>query len=201
MKDEAPPRVDETPFERREPTFGAPGELPQRPAPAAAPRRPERIDADRHVLDAFALELARGESVVDNAEVSQGMVLTRLVLTDRRFIVRGRDHQTVYPLRGITRLAVVKYVRWGWVVLGVVLAAAAAIAAIMPPSILASGREVLLYAAAGGLVAGVLAAAVGLLRPVHYVEITTTAGALKLPIKPKDEALANFLNSLAQQIR
>jgi len=201
MKDEAPPRTEEPPFERREPTFGAIGELPQREPPAAAPRRAERIEPDRRLLDGFALDLARGESIVDNAEATEGMFIARLVLTDRRLIVRGRDHQSVYPLRGITRLAVVKYVRWGWVVLGLALATAAAIAALVPTPLFSAGRETLLYAAGGVFVAGLLAAAVGLLRPAHYVEITTTAGELKLPIRPRDEALADFLNSLAQQIR
>jgi hypothetical protein len=201
MKDDAAQRADEPQHERREPTFGEIREPPPREAPAAARARPDRIDADARVLDGFSLGLARGESIIDNAETSAGAGLSRLVLTDRRLIVLGRDHQTVYPLRGVTRLAVVRYLRWGWAVLGLALALAGAIAALVPTPFLPAGREEVVYVSGAVFVAGLLLAALGMLRPVRYVEITTTAGELKLAMKRKDEALANFLNSLAQQIR
>ena len=165
MKDDAAQRADEPQHERREPTFGEIREPPPREAPAAARARPDRIDADARVLDGFSLGLARGESIIDNAETSAGAGLSRLVLTDRRLIVLGRDHQTVYPLRGVTRLAVVRYLRWGWSVLGLALALAGAIAALVPTPFLPAGplpatnsspltSTKLAYLAAGSLASG-----------------------------------------------
>jgi len=202
MKDDAAQHAQAPPYERREPTIGTLTDVPAREAPAAAPRREHRLDeSDERFLGALGLDLARGENIVDNVEVSAAGVLHHLVLTDRRLIVRGRDHQTIYPLRGISRLAVVKYIRWWIVVLGLALAMAGAAAAFLPTPLLPLGREEIVYLAGGLFAAGLGLSAFALLRPVLYVEIKTTGGQMRFPLRRKDEALAGFLTSLAQQIR
>jgi hypothetical protein len=122
------------------------------------------------------------------------------VLTDRRLIIRGRDHQTIYPLRAISRLAVVKYIRWWMVLLGTALSALGAFGALMPVLVFQFPHPELVYLWGGLLLAGVLTMAIALLRPVFYVEIKSLGGDMRLRLTRDYEALVGFLSSLGQRI-
>jgi hypothetical protein len=194
-------RGTEPEVERREPTFSGVSDIPPRKEldslqPAAA-----HIESDRRLLRGYELELARGESMVDNVEVFDTGRLNQLILTDRRLIIRGRDHQTVYPLRAIMRLAVVKYVRWWMVVLGFALAGVGAAAAFLPRHLIPAGNIDFIYVCGGVVLLGLLLTAVALLRPVIYVEIKSLGGDMKLHLPRNREALSGFLGSLSQRIR
>lgn len=187
--------------ERREPTFSGVPDVPATgdiPGPEATPTR---ITIDRRLLHGYELDLARGESMVDNVEVVDTGGLNQLILTDRRLIIHGRDHQTVYPLRAITRLAVVKYIRWWMVVLGFALAGAGAAAALLPVQLVPVGNIDIIYVCGGVFVSGLVLMAIALLRPVLYVEIKSLGGDMKLRLTRNHELLSEFLSSLSQRIR
>ena len=194
-------RAEPAEYERREPTIGA---VPNAPAPearGATPPRQNRIEANSRLLRGYELGLAQGEGVVDNVEVVDTSGLNQLLLTDRRLIVHGRDHQTIYPLRAITRLAVVKYIRWWMVLVGIALGAMGGIGAFIPTLLFPLSNEELIYLAGGLFFAGIVLVAIALLRPVLYVEIKSLGGDMKLRLTRNHEALAGFLSSLAQRIR
>lgn len=185
---------------RREPTIGGPGS----PAPdeTFARGRSRKIPGagNRQLLRGYEVNLADDEILVDEAEVVDTDGLNYLVLTDRRLIIRGRSHQTIYPLRAISRLAVLKYIRWWMVLLGVALSAFGIVGALMPILMFKSPDAGLLYLWAGLFLAGVVTAVVALLRPVVYVEIKCVGGDLRLRLTRNYEALVGFLSSLAQRI-
>ncbi|MGQ0523814.1 MAG: hypothetical protein ACT4P8_09170 [Betaproteobacteria bacterium] len=187
--------------ERREPTFSGVRDIPAQKEPDPLQPASARIEADRRLLRGYELELARGESMVDNVEVVDTGRLNQLILTDRRLIIRGRDHQTVYPLRAIMRLAVVKYIRWWMVVLGFALAGVGAAAAFLPRHLIPAGNIDFLYVCGGIVLLGLLLTAVALVRPVVYVEIKSLGGDMKLHLPRNHEALSGFLGSLSQRIR
>lgn len=201
MKDDAlrVDRTDEPDYDRREPTIGAVPAAPAEEAAAPPPQSPP--DTGRRPVQGYALDLAPGEGVVDNVELVDSGGLNHLVLTDRRLIIYGRHHQTVYPLRAISRLAIVKYIRWWMVALGVVLVVAGAAGAFMPALLFPLGNAELIYLSGGLFFAGVALVAIALLRPVTYVEIRSLGGDVKLRLTRNHEALAGFLSSLAQRIR
>lgn len=204
MNDEAArePRAPDS-HERREPTFsGIPDVPPQNTPPAPAPAPADsRIAPDRRLLRGYELELARGESIVDNVEVAETGGLNQLILTDRRLIIRGRDHQTVYPLRAISRLAIVKYIRWWMALLGIIVAGVGAAAAFLPAHLFPAGNFDAIYVGGGIFFVGLMLAGMALLRPVLYVEIKSVGGDMRLRLTGKHEGLSDFLSSLAQNIR
>lgn len=203
MNDEArEPRAPES-QERREPTFGSAPDVPlqDKPPSHSIERADNRIAPDRRLLRGYELELARGESIVDNVEVSGSGGLNQLILTDRRLIIRGRDHQTVYPLRAISRLAVVRYVRWWMVLLGVIIAGVGAAFSFLPAQLFPPGNFDAIYMGGAIFLAGLMIAGVALLRPVLYVELKSVGGDMRLRLAAKHQALADFLSSLAQNIR
>jgi hypothetical protein len=186
-------------FDRREPTIGA---IPDVPQPAARrPQAPPSIEENSRFLNAYALELAPGEGMVDNVEVRDAAGLSEFILTDRRLIVRGREHQTVYPLRNITRLAVVRHTRWWMVALGVGVSGVGAAAALLPAVLFPLSSQAHLYIAGGLFVLGLVLVGIGALRPLHSIEVRTLGGEIRLRLPRKDEALAGFVSSLAQRIR
>lgn len=187
-------------FERREPTIGAIPDVPPQPT-ARVPRPPAHIEENSRYLNAYALELAPGEGMVDNVEVRDVAGLTEFILTDRRLIVRGRDHQTVYPLRNITRLAVMRYMRWWLVALGVAVAGVGAAATLLPAVLFPLSNEAHLYIAGALFLLGLVLVGFGSLRPLYYVEVRTLGGEMRLKLGRKDEALAGFVSTLAQRIR
>lgn len=204
MKDEAQrvDRADEPDYERREPRIGTAPDVPAQGQTQAPPAPSQsRADGEKRPLRGYALDLAQGESMVDNIEVADTIGLNHLVLTDRRLIVYGRDHQTVYPLRAISRLSIVKYIRWWMVALGVALGAAGAAGAFMPTLLFPLGSAELIYVCGALFFLGVALIAVALLRPQLYVEITSLGGDMRLRLTRNHEALADFVNSLAQRIR
>jgi hypothetical protein len=183
---------------RREPTIG----IPPLHAEAAA-RQPSRKipgEGDRGLLSGYEVSLAHDELQVDEIEIVDTNGLNYLVLTDRRLIIRGRDHQTIYPLRAISRLAVVRYIRWGMVLLGVALTALGGIGALMPVLVFVRPPAELIYLWAGLSIAGVLTIVIALLRPIFYVEIKSLGGDLRLRLTKNYEALVGFLDSLGQRI-
>jgi hypothetical protein len=187
--------------ERREPTFSGVADVAATDGIPAPQSTPARITIDRRLLRGYELELARGESMVDNVEVVDTGGLNQLILTDRRLIIHGRDHQTVYPLRAITRLAVVKYTRWWMVVLGFALAAAGAAGALLPAQLVPAGNIDIIYVCGGVFLSGLAFVAIALLRPVLYVEIKSLGGDMKLRLTRNHELLSEFLSSLSQRIR
>lgn len=194
-------RAAEPDIERREPTFSGVPDVPAQEETPPSPAAQTRITSDRRLLRGYELELARGESMVDNAEVVDAGGLNQLVLTDRRLIIRGRDHQTVYPLRAISRLAVVKYIRWWLVVLGVAVAGIGAAGAFLPAQLVPAGNIEFIYVCGGVFLLGLFLAGLALFRPVLYVEMKSLGGDMKLRLTKDHEALSGFLNSLAQRIR
>lgn len=193
-------RASEPGSARREPTIGGATVPAGAEAPASQPSRKIPGDAGRHLLSAYEINLADDEIIVDEVEVVDTNGLNYLVLTDRRLIIRGRDHQTIYPLRAISRLAVLKYIRWWMVLLGVAVIALGVLSALMPVLMFRFSHAELLYLAAGLFVAGVSMAAVALLRPVIYVEIKSVGGDMRLRLIKDYEALWGFFSSLAQRI-
>ena len=203
MNDDAgrPHRAVEAENERREPTFSGVPDVPAGQEVQPPQQMPNRITADRRLLRGYELELARGESLVDNTEVVDTGGLNQLILTDRRLIIWGRDHQTVYPLRAITRLAVVRYIRWWMVGLGFTLAGMGAAAALLPAHLIPAGNIDIIYVCGALFLSGLVLAAIPLLRPVLYVEIKSLGGDMKLRLTRKHELLSEFLSSLSQRIR
>jgi hypothetical protein len=194
-------RAVEPEDERREPTFSGVPDLPAEEDAQVPQQAPNRITTDRRLLRGYELELARGESMVDNVDVVDTGGPNQLILTDRRLIIRGRDHQTVYPLRAITRLAVVKYTRWWMVLLGFALAGAGAAAALLPAQLVPAGNIDIIYVCGSVFLAGLALAAIALLRPVLYVEIKSLGGDMKLRLTRNHALLSEFLSSLSQRIR
>lgn len=185
---------------RREPTIGGPQSPAEDKAFSRQSSRKIPDASDRHLLRGYEVNLADDEILVDEVEVVDTNGLNYLVLTDRRLIIRGRNHQTIYPLRAISRLAVLKYIRWWMVLLGVALSGFGALGALMPMLMFKSSYAGLLYLWAGLFVAGFVTAAVALLRPVVYVEIKCVGGDMKLRVTKDYEALVGFLSSLGQRI-
>jgi hypothetical protein len=194
-------RAAEAEDERREPTFSGVPDVPAEQNAQVPQQAPNRITAHRRLLRGYELELARGESMVDNVEVVDTGGLNQLILTDRRLIIHGRDHQTVYPLRAITRLAVVRYTRWWMVVLGFALAGTGAAATLLPAHLLPVGNIDIIYVCGGVFLSGLVLVAIALLRPVLYVEIKSLGGDMKLRLTRNHELLSEFLGSLSQRIR
>lgn len=188
------------PEPRLEPTLG--GSAAPAPESRFAPQSSRRIpvSAGTILLDGYEVDLAEDESVIDDAEVLDTNGLNRVLLTDRRLIIRGRSHQAVYPLRSISRVALLKYIRWWMVLLGVALGALAVAGAAVPVVMFKSVHPWLMLAWIGVFVGGVATAATALLRPVFYVEIKSAGGDMRLRLTKDYEALAGFLNSLMQRI-
>ena len=195
-----PDRGDEPGFTRREPTIGEPIAPAPEKAPPRQPPRKNSGDSDRRLFRGYEVNLADDETRLDEVEVLDTNGLNYLVLTDRRLIIRGRDHQTIYPLRAITRLAVVKYIRWWMVLLGAGVSALGALGALMPVFVFQFPHPHLTYLWGGLFLAGILAMAVALLRPVFYVEIKSLGGDMRLRLTRDYEALVGFLSSLGQRI-
>ncbi|HET6493654.1 MAG TPA: hypothetical protein VFG44_11835 [Burkholderiales bacterium] len=193
-------RAEEPGFTRREPTIGEPRAPAQERAPPRNPSRKISYDSDRRLLHSYEVNLADDEIKLDEVEVLDSNGLNYLVLTDRRLIIRGRDHQTIYPLRAITRLAVVKYIRWWLVLLGTAVSALGALGALMPVFVFQFPHPYLVYLWGGLFLAGILAMTVALLRPVFYVEIKSLGGDMRLRLTRDYEALVGFLRSLGQRI-
>jgi hypothetical protein len=194
-------RAYEPDFARREPTIGDVPAAADGEAPGRQPFRKIFGDSDGRLLRGYEINLGDDEIKVDEVEVldtTNG--LNHLVLTDRRLIIRGRDHQTIYPLRAISRLAVVKYIRWWMVVLGTAMSALGALGGFMPLLMFRFPLTELIYLWAGLFLAGILTAAVGLLRPVFYVEIKSLGGDMRLRLTRDYEALVGFLSSLGQRL-
>lgn len=200
-EDETRPDRDYEPaFTRREPTIGEPSASAPEKAPVRQPSRTINSDSDRRLLRGYEVNLADDEIKLDEVEVLDTRGLNYLVLTDRRLIIRGRDHQTIYPLRAITRLAVVKYIRRWMVLLGAGVTVLGALGALMPVFVFQLPHPHLVYVWGGLFFAGILAMAVALLRPVFYVEIKSFGGDMRLRLTRDYEALVGFLSSLGQRI-
>jgi hypothetical protein len=185
---------------RREPTIGAAPASPQGEARAPQSSRTISGEGDRRLLSGYEVSLADDEIQIDEVEIVDTNGLNHLVLTDRRLIIRGRDHQTIYPLRAISRLAVVKYIRWWMILLGAALTALGGLGALMPILVFQRPHPELIYLWAGLSIAGVLTMAIALLRPVFYVEIKSLGGDLRLRLTRNYEPLIGFLSSLGQRI-
>ena len=195
-----PDHAYEPHFTRREPTFGEPPASAQEKAP---PRQSARVipgDGDRRLLRGYEVNLADDEIKLDEVEVIDTNGLNYLVLTDRRLIIRGRDHQTIYPLRAITRLAVLKYIRWWMVLLGTAVSAVGVLGALMPVFVFQFPHPQLIYLWGGLFVVGILPVAVALLRPVFYVEIKSPGGDMRLRLTRDYETLIGFLSLLGQRL-
>jgi hypothetical protein len=193
-------RAYEPAFARREPTIGEVPAAADDEAPARQPFRKIPGDNDGRLLRGYEVNLADDEIRVDEVDVVDTNGVNHLVLTDRRLIIRGRDHQTIYPLRAISRLAVVKYIRWWMVLLGTVLSGLGALGGLMPVLIFRFPHPELIYLWAGLFLVGILTAAVAMLRPVFYVEIKSPGGDMRLRLTRDYEALVGFLSSLGQRL-
>lgn len=185
---------------RREPTIGG-SRTPSRTEEPVSERSRERDGSrNKQLLQGYEVNLAADETRIDEVEVADTNGLNYLVLTDRRLIIRGSNHQTVYPLRMISRLAVAKYIRWWMVLLGISLSGFGALGVFMPALLFKTWHAELLYPSIALGIAGVVMMAVALLRPVVYVEIKSVGGDLRLRLTKDYGALVGFLSSLGQRI-
>lgn len=185
---------------RREPTIGAAQPPTRDETSRNESHRKIPAAGNRQLLRGYEVNLADDEIMVDEAEVVDTNGFNYLVLTDRRLIIRGRNHQTTYPLRAISRLAVFQYIRWWMVMLGFALGALGAFGALAPMLLFKSSHAELLYLWAGLLVVGIVTVVMALLRPVVYVEIKSVGGDMRLRLTRDYERLVGFLSSLGQRI-
>ena len=87
------------------------------------------------------------------------------------------------------------------VLLGVIIAGVGAAFSFLPAQLFPPGNFDAIYMGGAIFLAGLMIAGVALLRPVLYVELKSVGGDMRLRLAAKHQALADFLSSLAQNIR
>ena len=155
--------------------------------------------AIRLITDASAREsvvLVDGEVKLDEVKFRDKDGFNYWVLTNKRFILRGNNYETVYPLRALLRFTILRNIRGGMFLWGILFTVIGGFATTY--GVLSNMSSRLVMFPIIFLIIGVMLIVFSLIRPITYIEIKSPGGDIRLRVKNNYEGVVNFSKSLAQ---